>query len=56
MQTRRYPRTIEEAFGPYARGPIHEPPEPMSRADRIVIYGCAIAGFALVGFMIAGWV
>lgn len=24
MQTRKYPRTMNEAFGPYASGPIHE--------------------------------
>jgi hypothetical protein len=23
--TRRYPRTLNEAFGPYASGPIHDP-------------------------------
>lgn len=25
MHTRRYPRTLQEAFGPYATGPIIEP-------------------------------
>lgn len=25
MQRLKYPRTLNEAFGPYARGPIHDP-------------------------------
>ena len=27
MNTRKYPRTMQEAFGPYASGPISEPEE-----------------------------
>ena len=31
MNPRRYPRTLQEAFGPYASGPIHPMREPRSR-------------------------
>lgn len=56
MNTRRYPRTLEQAFGPYARGPIEEPSQPMHKTDRIVLVASALAVVALVGMMIAGWV
>lgn len=32
----RYPRTLEEAFGPYARGGLVSEPEPMTKEDRII--------------------
>jgi hypothetical protein len=38
----RYPRTLEEAFGPYARGGLVSEPDPMTKEDR------AIAGIAAV--------
>ena len=38
----RYPRTLEEAFGPYARGGLVSEPEPTTKEDRI------IAGIAAV--------
>lgn len=28
MNARRYPRTLQEAFGPYTSGVIHPKPEP----------------------------
>lgn len=31
MNTRRYPRNLNEAFGPYARGPIEPMREPAAR-------------------------
>ncbi len=31
MNTRRYPRSLTEAFGPYASGPVHPMREPRSR-------------------------
>ena len=54
MNTRQYPRTLEQAFGPYARGPVHPLPEPrgygaawwwamacIAVVTVIVIAGCA---------------
>jgi hypothetical protein len=53
--TRKYPRTLEQAFGPYARGPIHEQQDPMPRADKIVVItGCVVGIFLLVATL-AGW-
>lgn len=48
--TKRHPRTLEEAFGPYARGSIHEPYTPMDREDKIIIGFCTTA---LVGVLAA---
>ncbi len=55
MTTKRYPRTLEEAFGPYARGGIYEQPAELGLADKII---SAIAGVILFGLLIAivgGW-
>ena len=46
--TRRYPRTLEEAFGPYAGRNVHERIEPMHRSDRIVVWASAVS---LVSFL-----
>lgn len=43
----RYPRTLEEAFGPYARGGLVSEPDPMTKEDRI------IAGIAVVLVVVA---
>lgn len=48
MQTRKYPRTMNEAFGPYAHQcPIVEPQRPIDWQDRVVIAGSVIAAVAL---------
>lgn len=52
--TRKYPRTLEQAFGPYARGPIDEQQDPMPVADRIVVIACCIVGIALVALIAFG--
>lgn len=43
----RYPRTLEEAFGPYARGGLVSEPDPMTKEDRV------IAGIAVVVVVVA---
>lgn len=43
----RYPRTLEEAFGPYARGGLVSEPDPMTKEDRV------IAGIAVVLVVVA---
>jgi hypothetical protein len=35
--TRRYPRTLQEAFGPYTTSQIYEPSEPMATCDKWIV-------------------
>lgn len=51
MNTRRYPRTLNEAFGPYTSRDFDEP---MHWADKVVTVASAIAGVALVAIMVVG--
>lgn len=51
---RRYPRTMEEAFGPYARGSISEPYTPMHKADKIVLTASIIVGIGLLVAIVKG--
>ena len=51
---RRYPRTLEEAFGPYARGSISEPYTPMHKADKIVLTASIIVGIGLLVAIVKG--
>lgn len=41
MTTRRHPRTLAEAFGPYTTGPVHPMPQPVPTAHRV--YGVLLA-------------
>ena len=53
--TKRYARTLEEAFGPYARGGIYEQAPEFTVADKVI---SAVAGVILFGLLIAivgGW-
>jgi hypothetical protein len=53
--TRKYPRTLEQAFGPYARGPISEQYDPMPREDKIVtVFGAAVLAGVVVA-LVMGW-
>lgn len=52
MNTRRYPRTMQQAFGPYTSHYIAEKPEPMHPHDRIVIKVCALGAMAFVAWLI----
>jgi hypothetical protein len=52
--TRKYPRTLEQAFGPYARGPISEQYDPMPRADKIAVWTGAIGLVLVVALMVVG--
>lgn len=45
MNTRKFPRTMQEAFGPYTSFHIDEP---VDKNDRIVIYSCAVAVMLLL--------
>jgi hypothetical protein len=56
MNTRKYPRTLNEAFGPYAHlGGIQEPVESYDLEDKIVLASCAITAVIIVVFMFLGW-
>ena len=49
--TRRYPRSLEEAFGPYKRGNLYEP-QTMHKHDRIITWASAVALVSFVTTMI----
>jgi len=53
MQTRKHPRTLNEAFGPYTSK--HFIDDPMPKADKIVIAVCCVGVLALIGMALAGW-
>lgn len=55
MQTRKFPRTMNEAFGPYASGPISEPDESMPVADKIVVAFSIAVAVVIVAMAVAGW-
>lgn len=48
--TRRHPRTLQEAFGPYATGPVLDKPEPRRRplADVLLAVALGIVGALLL--------
>ena len=54
MTTRKFPRTMNEAFGPYATGPIEDPMRPMDWQDIVVISGCIFCIVAFIGMMLWG--
>ena len=52
--TKKYARTMEEAFGPYARGQFQEEYTPMSRADRIIVILSAVIISSVMAAVIIG--
>lgn len=48
--TKRHPRTLEEAFGPYARGGIYEAPTQLDLTDKVIT---GVAGVILFGLLLA---
>ena len=51
MNTRKYPRTLNEAFGPYS-GRLYAKTEPLHRNDCIVLIGSAVAGLFVAAVMV----
>jgi hypothetical protein len=49
--TKRYPRTLDEAFGPYQRHGFVEEYDPMPKADKLVVIASAI-GLLVVGILV----
>jgi len=55
MQTRKYPRTMQEAFGPYTDYRLaYKHVDRMHKHDKIVLWGCAITVVVVVGLRVAG--
>ena len=54
MQTRRYPRTMVEAFGPYASGPIAEPDTEITAGEIILIVLSTVASCVAALALLAG--
>lgn len=52
--TKRHPRTLEEAFGPYARGPISEPYPQLDLTDKIISGVCGVILFGLLLAILTG--
>lgn len=53
--TRRYPRTLAEAFGPYHHlAPLHTEYEPMHREDKLVLWACAAGAVCLALILVLG--
>ncbi len=55
MNTRKYPRTLSEAFGPHTSQRIYTEPEPMHRNDRIVLGFSIAALLGLLAIIVLGW-
>lgn len=52
--TKRHPRTLEEAFGPYARGSISEPYTQLDLTDKLIAGVCGVILFALLLAILTG--
>ena len=48
MNPRKFPRTMQEAFGPYTDHKIYSDLDPIHPHDKIVLWGCLFAVIALV--------
>jgi hypothetical protein len=55
MNTRRYPRTMNEAFGPYANGPIQERDSELDALDFMVLVVSAAVLLVVCVMGIIGW-
>ncbi len=52
--TRRHPRTIEEAFGPYERGHIYSEADPLTLTDKVILIICGSIAVGLLTSMLFG--
>jgi hypothetical protein len=55
MQTRKYPRTLQEAFGPHTSREVLDKTD-YDPADLIVMAGCLAVVLVAVVFVIVGWI
>jgi hypothetical protein len=54
MNSRKYPRTMAEAFGPYETGPIHDQVERMDLQDKLVVAASAIVTVTMLALIVWG--
>lgn len=52
MQTRKYPRTLEEAFGPYTSKKIEEPEAKFDWQDALILWASASIAAVLIGLWV----
>ena len=52
--TGRFPRSLEEAFGPHTSHHITEDEPPMPAADVVVVVTCTVAAVVLLGLVLFG--
>ncbi|CAB5144479.1 hypothetical protein UFOVP147_15 [uncultured Caudovirales phage] len=52
MNTRKYPRTLNEAFGPYTSPYITETDPPMDWQDVVVLVGCLICLVCVIALVV----
>ena len=53
MNTRSYPRTMQECWGPYTSNELHPMPDaPMDWQDKVVMVGSAIVGLVFLGVVL----
>jgi hypothetical protein len=45
--TKRFARTLNEAFGPYTSRRIEDDDEPLDRGELAVVWGCAVVALAV---------
>ncbi len=53
--TKRFPRTLEEAFGPGHRGGIYEPYPKLDLIDKVISGVCGVILFGLLIAIVGGW-
>lgn len=51
---RKYPRTMQEAFGPYTSRAIDEPYSPMPMIDKIVLIVSTVIGACVLAAIFSG--
>ena len=54
--TKKYPRTLEEAFGPGHRGGIYEPYPKLDIIDKVITGVCGVILFGLLIAIVKGWI
>lgn len=54
MQTRKFPRTLAEAFGPYETGPIHDPHQRQDWFDAFIVVLSVVGIVAVFALVVGG--
>jgi hypothetical protein len=56
MNTRKHPRTMQQAFGPYTSNTLHEPDRPLDWQDYLVTVCCVITILICAALVLVGWI